>query len=182
MAGISLHAVERMPDPLTTARFELSLMPNSGNNEAARILKIRCQTMDFPGFTIEPVPWALHGFEGRVRGRLTYEGTLSSAFSELVTGEVYRSLSRLQQKTVGSTSGNGTYLDEYSFTGEIGIVDNYGRVALALKLHRMWLSSIAAINLDGQTAGLALVNTTWSYDRPELIGETLNGYGEEPTE
>lgn len=182
MAGISLRAIERQPDPLTTGRFELSLVDNSGNSDEARTLKIRCQTVDFPGFNIEPVVWGLHGHEGRVRGRLTFEGTLSAVFSELVTGDVFRALYRRQQMTVGTNSGNGEYLPQYAYTGELSIVDNYGRIALATKIHRMWITTLSSINLDGQSSALALITSTWSYDWAELVGETLDGYGEDATE
>lgn len=183
MAGISLTAVESLPDVLGNWRFELDITPSAtADQNIVQALKLRCQQVDFSGVTIETVSVGLHGHEMNFRGRQTFSKTISATFIETVDGAILNSLLNWKEIVVGTRSGNGAYRQQYSALGSLGIIDTAGAVVHQQQIFYMWPTEVSNISLDGASSGPISVSTTWSFDFVVKSGIVIDAWGQPATE
>lgn len=182
MAGISLVAVESLPDVLGSWRYEFTATPSATSDQTiVQALKLRCQQVDYSGVTVETVPVPLHGHEIQFRGRQTFSKTISTTFIETVDGAVMNTMWNWKEMVVGTRSGNGAYRSAYSALGAIAIIDTSGKVAMSQQIFYMFPTEIANVSLDGSSSSPMTVTITWSYDFAVQNGITLDAYGQAAT-
>ena len=178
MAGISLTAVEGLPDVLGAWRYMLNITPTGAANAVVvQALQLRCQQIDFSGVTVETVPVSLHGHEVQFRGRQTFSKSISSTFIETVDGVALNALLGWKEMVVGTRSGNGAYKAEYAAMGDLQILDVTGKVVHDQSIFYMFPTEISNISLDGGSSGPVAIQCTWSYDFVIKDSITIDGYG-----
>jgi hypothetical protein len=183
MAGISLTAVEQLPDALPDFRFLLEVQPSAAADQTiVQALMLRCQTVDWSGVIVETVPVALHGFEMQFRGRGSFSKTISATFVETFDGAALNALLNWKEAVVGTTSGNGGYRSAYSALGVLSILDVTGTVTHSQNIFYMWPQDVQNISLNGGSSGIVTITTTFSYDYVTKIqGVNYNSFGTAPT-
>lgn len=182
MSGISLTAVEQMPDVLGTWRFELSISPaKSSSMDMTKAFKLRCQQVDFSGVQIEPVTVALHGHELQFRGRQQFAKTVSITFVETVDAAIIKALHKWKETVVGLKSGNGAYRSSYAAMGELKVLDVTGKPSTGQTIFYMWPSDIPNVQLDGTSSTAFMVQVTFTYDFVQIDEVEIDTDGEAVT-
>lgn len=192
MAGVSIGAVEGLPDPLLATRFQLVIsLPkvltslSNGFTPSSRELFLRCQQLQIPGVNIEPVTINLHGFELQRPGRTQFTKSMQTQFQETSDGYISKVLMRWKEAGRGSTSGNGAFHDDLTATAVASPLDIAGNPVGKWTIYKFWPQDIPDVQLDGASSQGLVRSATFAYDyfiHTDMDGNIIeNGAGTSAT-
>ena len=168
MAGITLDQFLQMPDALLTHRFLLEVSPPNGGGEA---LTIRCQTGVVPGYTINPVEVALHGFKRSEFGIKEFQRTMEFQFIETRDGVAWNTLKGWQELVRGTRSGSSAApRRDLVRTAIITVLDEQDKESVKSEAYGCWPTAVPDVNLDGQSEQPFLIPCTMQYDYVTYLG------------
>lgn len=164
MAQSSMQDMYSLPDVLASYNFDL-LIPNPPGGGDGKALAIKIQTTEIPGYTIEPIVVALHGFEINKGGRGLYSKTLAFTAVETIDLSTRDTLINWMKLGRDARNNRGALHMDFATTADLILYDDTRENEVRrIRLYMVWPSDVQASSLDGASSTAVTISGTLTFD------------------
>lgn len=165
MPRISLDRVRGIPDIMSTGDFEFIIGSIPGGT-TDRNLVVKCQQAEYPGMGQEAFEVPVHGHVVYMRGRKTFERTMSVTYLEDRTMDTTNQFESWLEFIAGTNSGtSGGYKRSYAVDGARLITyDTTGLAVKEIVIFGLQPQSKPTISYDGTSTQAMTVNMSFVFD------------------
>ena len=162
MAAVTLNDIKRLPDIISSARFELLFGETPGNSDKNLHLKILDTSLT--NVKNEAITVELFGHELKFRGKKTESHILPVTFLEDMNMATYNALKTWHKKVVDSSTGSGLRKTDYTVNADLYVYDHKNEKILSNRYHNVFIEELQEIQFSGESYEPIRISATFSYD------------------
>jgi len=163
MARSSYSDARSLPDPLLSYNFDLIIANVPGGGDT-RALKIKCQSTEIPGTSVEDVSVFLHGVELKYAGRQTWTHTLSAQYLETRDMSTRFGIKNWIEYARNARQNTGRYKSQYATIADLLLYDDAGLVIRTIRMEGFFPQSLQETGVDGSNSAPVIIPVTFYYD------------------
>lgn len=164
MRRVSLTDVRSVPDIQSKEHFNFVVGSTPGGS-TDRGLHLKCNNVQFPGVSNEPIVVNLWGHQVKHRGKKVSSQQMQVSYFEDSSFKSTKALRAWHNAVVNSESGTsiGTkYV--YAVQAKLYFYDHMGRVAYENSIVNMFPESVDGFEMSGDASAPLLIQVTFAYD------------------